>query len=118
MLPFNHVAAAPRDRTPEEEEALREWGTQRLSSDIELYIRAMSEYQGPDGWVQAQRHGGYMTREELLGFYGEYLALLRKYSHDSQADAQEGAREMALRFVAVPRPGQQQPGQQQQQQPG
>src|SRR5438874_5745331 len=48
LLPVDHVMAAPGDRTPEEEAALREWNSQRLSTDIELYIRALAEYDGPD----------------------------------------------------------------------
>jgi DNA-binding MarR family transcriptional regulator len=109
LLPFSHVAAAPGDRTPDEEAALQEWGSERLSSDIELYIKAMAEYDGPEGWVQAQRHGGYMTKAELLAFFGEYLALIAKYSH-LREDAPEGARPMALRFLAVPEPEQPVPG--------
>jgi DNA-binding MarR family transcriptional regulator len=109
LLPFNHVAAAPGERTPDEEAALREWGSERLSSDIELYIKALAEYDGPEGWVQAQRHGGYMTKAELLAFFDEYLALLAKYSHPRE-DAPEDARPMALRFLAVPEPERPAPG--------
>jgi DNA-binding MarR family transcriptional regulator len=109
LLPFNHVAAAPGERTPDEEAALREWGSERLSSDVELYIKALAEYDGPEGWVQAQRHGGYMTKTELLAFFDEYLALIAKYSHLHE-DAPEGARSMALRFLAVPEPERPAPG--------
>ena len=42
-----------------------------------------------------------MTKEELIAFYDEYLALLRKYGHE-RADAPEGARLMAFRFFALP----------------
>jgi hypothetical protein len=44
-----------------------------------------------------------MTRDELLRFMDDYLALLRKYGH-SREDAPEGAQPMALRFLAVPEP--------------
>jgi hypothetical protein len=47
--------AAPAERTPEEDSALAEWNSQRLSADIDLCIRALAEYDGPGGWVQAQR---------------------------------------------------------------
>jgi DNA-binding MarR family transcriptional regulator len=109
LLPFNHVAADPGERTPDEEAALRKWGSERLSSDIELYIKALAEYEGPEGWVQAQRHGGYMTKAELLAFFDEYMALLAKYSH-LREDAPEDARPMALRFLAVPEPERPTPG--------
>jgi DNA-binding transcriptional ArsR family regulator len=110
LLPFSHVAAAPGDRTPEEEAALREWGSERLSSDIELYVKAMTEYDGPEGWAQVQRHGGsYMTKAEVLAFFEEYLALLAKYGH-SREDAPADARPMAFRFFAVPEPERPAPG--------
>ena len=101
MLPFHHVTAAPGERTEEEATALREWSRQRLSTDIELYIRALEEYDGPQGWVQAQRTGTWMTREGLLAFYAEYLGLLAKYGH-AEDSAPPGARPVALRFLAIP----------------
>jgi DNA-binding transcriptional ArsR family regulator len=109
MLPFDHVAASPGERTPDEEAAIQEWASERLSSDIELYIKALVEYDGPEGWAQGQRHGGYMTKAELLAFFDEYLALLAKYSH-LREDAPEDARPMALRFFAVPEPERPAPG--------
>lgn len=101
LLPVDHVMAAPGDRTPEEEAALREWNSQRLSTDIELYIRALAEYDGPDGWVHGQRTGTWMTREDVLAFREEYLRLLRKYGH-SEDEALPGARPMAIRFLVIP----------------
>jgi hypothetical protein len=82
---------------------LRQFHAQQLSTDIELALRAEEEFAGPDGWVQGSRAGCYMTREELLAFYGEYLGLLRKYGH-AKADAPDGARLIALRFFALPDP--------------
>jgi len=58
---------------------------------------------------QGSRAGCYMTKEELLAFYDEYIALLRKYGH-SAADAPDGARPMALRFFALPQPDESPPG--------
>ena len=101
-LPFEHVAAAPADRTPDEDAALAEWNTQRLSSDIDLYLRALDEYEGPDGWVQAQRTGIFMTLDELLAFTDGYRALLREHGHDEES-APPGARELAIRWLAIPR---------------
>ena len=72
-------------------------------------MRAESEFSGPDGWVQGSRAGYYVTRQEVLGFFGEYMALLGKYGH-TQADAPDGARPMALRFFAVPYPDEPAPG--------
>ena len=101
MLPFDHVTAAPEERTPEEDSALAEWNSQRLSVDIDLYIRALAEYQGPDGWIQAQRTGTYMTKAGVHALYAEFLDLLRKHSY-AEAVAPTDARPMAIRFLAIP----------------
>jgi hypothetical protein len=100
---MDHLPAAPSDRTPDERSALRQFRAQQLSTDIELALRAEEEFTGPDGWVQGSRAGYYMTKQELLAFYDEYLGLLRKYGHD-QPDVPEGARLIALRFFALPDP--------------
>jgi DNA-binding transcriptional ArsR family regulator len=100
-LPLDHRPAAPGDRTPDEQSALKSLRAQQLSTDIELALTAETEFEGPDGWVQGSRWGGYMTKDELLAFYDEYLALLRKYGHQ-RADVPEGARLMAFRFFALP----------------
>jgi len=101
VLPFDHVTAAPAERTPAEDSALAEWNSQRLSVDIDLYIRALAEYEGPDGWIQAQRTGTYMTRAGVHAFYAEYLDLLRKHGYP-EALAPADARPMAVRFLAIP----------------
>ena len=109
VLPMDHRPAAPGDRTPEEQDALRQLRAQQLSTDIELALQAESEFSGPDGWVQGSRAGCHMTRQEVLGFFAEYMALLGKYGH-TRADAPDGARPMALRFFAVPYPEEPVPG--------
>lgn len=101
LLLVEHVTASPAERTPEEDGALAEWNSQRLSADIDLYIRALAEYDGPGGWVQAQRTGTWMTKEGVLAFYREYLGLLRKHSHPETL-APPDARPMAIRFLAIP----------------
>ena len=102
-VPIDHQAAAPAEQTPEEQAAYAEWTSQRLSDDIELYIRALAEFDGPHGWVQGSRSGAFMTKDEVLKFFDDYLALLRRYGHGRE-DAPEGARPIALRFLAVPQP--------------
>jgi DNA-binding transcriptional ArsR family regulator len=101
LLPMDHRPAAPADRTPEEQVALQSMRAQQLSADIELAIAAEEGFEGPDGWVQGSRWGGYMTKEELLAFFDEYLALLDKYGHEEPS---EGARLMMFRFFALPSP--------------
>ncbi len=104
VLPMDHRPAAPGERTAAEQAALSQFRAQQLSNDIQLALRAEAEFSGPGGWVQGARTGCYMTRAELLAFYDEYLALLRKYGH-SPEDAPDGARLMALRFFALPQAG-------------
>jgi DNA-binding transcriptional ArsR family regulator len=101
LLPMDHRPAAPADRTPEEQTALRSMRAQQLSADIDLALAAEEGFEGPDGWVQGCRWGGYLTKDELLAFFDEYMALLDKYGH---AEPSEGAREMKLRFFALPSP--------------
>ena len=103
QLPIEHQAASPAEQSPEERAAYAEWTSQRLSDDIELYIKALAEFDGPGGWVQGSRSGTFLTRDELLRFFDEYLGLLRRYGH-SREDAPEGARAIAFRFLAVPTP--------------
>jgi DNA-binding transcriptional ArsR family regulator len=105
VLPMDHRPAAPGDRTQEERSALKSLRAQQLSADIELAVTAETGFEGPDGWVQGSRWGGYMTKDELLAFFDEYMGLLRKYGH-AREDAPEGARPMAFRFFALPQPGQ------------
>jgi DNA-binding transcriptional ArsR family regulator len=101
LLPFEHVMAAPAQRTAEEDGALAEWNSQRLSADIDLYIRALAEYEGPGGWVQGERTGTWMTRDGVLAFYAEYRDLLQKYGYTDEL-APPDARPMAIRFLAIP----------------
>lgn len=102
--PMDHRPAAPADRTPQEQAALSMFRAGQLSADIELAIAAETEFDGPDGWVQGSRWGGYMTKDELLAFFDEYMELLRKYGHtrDARDGVPEDARPMALRFFALP----------------
>jgi DNA-binding transcriptional ArsR family regulator len=103
VLPMEHRPAAPADRTAAEQSALMTFRAHQLSADIELAIAAEAEFEGPQGWVQGARWSGYMTKDEVLAFFDEYMALLRKYGH-AREDAPDGSRNMALRFFALPRP--------------
>jgi DNA-binding transcriptional ArsR family regulator len=109
VLPLDHRPAAPGETTLEEKSALRSLRTQQFSADIELALTAEEQFAGPDGWVQGSRWGGYMTKDELLAFYDEYIALLGKYGH-ARDDAPAGARLMAFRFFGLPQPGEPSPG--------
>jgi DNA-binding transcriptional ArsR family regulator len=99
--PFSHTMPDPATMEPAEYAAAEHVTRQRIGRDMELYLRASQEWTGPDGWAQVQRHGGYMTRDEVAAFMAEYRALLDKYSH-LREDAPDEAHAMLLRFFAVP----------------
>ena len=100
-LPFHIQAPDPAKMAAAERSAAIEHARARAEHDIDLYFRVLTQYEGPEGWAQSSRGGFYMTRQELLAFYQEYIALLRKYGHTIH-DAPHGARPVALRFFAVP----------------
>jgi hypothetical protein len=100
--PAFHVQAPDPAKTAAAEwSALVEHTKAQAERDIDLYFRVLTQYAGPDGWAQLSRGGSFMTSQEVLDFFHEYLALLRKYSRTAQ-DAPPGARPMALRFFALP----------------
>lgn len=100
-LPFHIQVPDPAKMAAAEWSAVVEHTRRRAEHDIDLYFRVLTQYEGPEGWAQLSRGGYYMTKEELLAFYNEYLALQRKYGHAAY-DAPEGARPVALRFFAIP----------------
>jgi DNA-binding transcriptional ArsR family regulator len=100
-LPFNIQVPDPAKMAAAEWSAAVEHTRARAEHDIDLYFRVLTQYEGPEGWAQLSRGGFYMTKEELLAFYKEHIALQLKYGHTAQ-DAPEGARPVALRFFAVP----------------
>ncbi|KUN85800.1 hypothetical protein AQJ66_12655 [Streptomyces bungoensis] len=104
VLPFSHTTPDPATMSPEEYAAAARLAHLKIEVDTALFRRAHEEYRGPEGWAQVQRHGTWMTREELLAFLRDYHALLDRYSH-LREEAPEGARPVSLRFYAVPEPG-------------
>jgi len=100
-LPFHIQAPDPAKMAAAEWSAAIEHARAKAGHDIDLYFRVLTQYEGPEGWAQSSRGGFYMTKQELLAFYKEYLALLRKYGHTAH-DIPGGARPVALRFFAVP----------------
>ncbi|MFI5683723.1 ArsR/SmtB family transcription factor [Streptomyces sp. NPDC051636] len=100
-LPFSHTTPDPATMNPEEYAAAEHLALLKIEVDTELFRRAHEEYRGPQGWAQVQRHGSWMTREEVLAFMRDYHELLSRYGH-TREDAPEGARPVSLRFYAVP----------------
>ncbi|MEV0980813.1 helix-turn-helix domain-containing protein [Streptomyces sp. NPDC049915] len=102
-LPFSHTTPDPAAMPPEEYAAAVHLAELKIDVDTRLYRRAHQEYRGPEGWAQVQRHGTWMTRDELLAFMREYQALLERYGHERD-EAPDGARPVAMRFYAVADP--------------
>jgi DNA-binding transcriptional ArsR family regulator len=100
-LPFHIQATNPAKMAAAEWSAAIEHTRVQAEHDIDLYFRVLTQYDGPDGWAQLSRGSFYMTREELIAFYKEHMALQRKYGHSAH-DAPKGARPVALRFFALP----------------
>ncbi|MFF4017460.1 ArsR/SmtB family transcription factor [Streptomyces sp. NPDC001843] len=100
-LPFSHTTPDPATMSPEEYAAAEHLALLKIEVDTELYRRAHREYRGPEGWAQVQRHGSWMTREEMLAFMRDYQELLSRYGH-TREEAPEGARPVSFRFYAVP----------------
>ncbi|NQE92742.1 ArsR/SmtB family transcription factor [Nocardia terpenica] len=110
-LPFNHTTPDPATMEPAEYAAAEHLATLKIGADVQRYVRATREWSGPEGWAQVQRHGCYMTHEQLLAFMEEYMDLVAKHSHqrpDAPPDARpmavppSDARPMAVRLFAVP----------------
>ncbi|MFH7338137.1 ArsR/SmtB family transcription factor [Streptomyces sp. KHY 26] len=100
-LPFRHTTPDPATMTPDEYAAAAQLAHLKIEFDTDLYRRAHQEYRGPDGWAQVQRHGTWMTREELHDFTRAYQALLDRYGHPRDR-APAGARPVLMRYYAVP----------------
>jgi DNA-binding transcriptional ArsR family regulator len=100
-LPFHIQAPDPAKMASAEWSAAIAHARAQAEHDIDLYFRVLTQYEGPEGWAQSSRGGFYMTRQEVLAFFEEYIALQRKYGHTAH-DAPEGARPVALRFFTVP----------------
>jgi hypothetical protein len=100
-LPFHVQAPDPAKMAAAELSAAMAHTKAQAEHDIDLYFRVLTQYEGPEGWAQLSRGGVHMTKQELLAFFQEYLALQWKYGHTDQ-DAPPDARPVALRFFAVP----------------
>ncbi|GAA1981912.1 helix-turn-helix domain-containing protein [Catenulispora subtropica] len=105
-LPVQLETPDPATMDPAEFAALAEHVRERAGEDIDLYYRALTQYEGPDGWAQSFRGGFFMSKEELQGFVREYNELQWKYGHVDPREAPDGARRMALRMFVVPAPPQ------------
>ncbi|MFI6999565.1 helix-turn-helix domain-containing protein [Nocardia sp. NPDC050175] len=100
-LPFEHTTPDPATMAPAEYAAAEHLGRLKAGHDIDLYLRAVREWAGPDGWAQVQRTGTYMAKAQVREFVEEYKALLARYSF-SREDAPADAKPMSVRLFAVP----------------
>ncbi|MFG1795470.1 helix-turn-helix domain-containing protein [Nocardia sp. NPDC049149] len=100
-LPFHHTTPDPATMEPAEYAAAEHLGRLKAGHDVELYLRAVREWAGPDGWAQVQRLGTHLTKAQVGEFMTEYLALIERYTF-AREDAVDGAQPMSIRLFAVP----------------
>ncbi|PXX64040.1 DNA-binding transcriptional ArsR family regulator [Nocardia tenerifensis] len=100
-LPFSHTTPDPATMEPAELAAAEHLARLKSGRDIELYLRAVREWAGPQGWAQVQRHGTHLTKDQVVAFMSEYRTLLERYTVDRE-NAPEGAEPMNIRLFAVP----------------
>ncbi|MFE3192729.1 ArsR/SmtB family transcription factor [Nocardia sp. NPDC059240] len=101
-LPFSHTTPDPATMEPAEYAAAEHLAQLKIGRDVDRLIRANKEWTGPTGWAQVQRHGCYMTADQLQTFMDEYRELVARHSYAMVADAPPEARPMAVRLFAVP----------------
>ncbi|WP_330185064.1 helix-turn-helix domain-containing protein [Nocardia sp. NBC_01503] len=101
-LPFSHTTPDPATMEPAERAAAEHLAQLKVGRDIDLYISANKQWRGPQGWAQVQRHGCYMTADQVRTFMTEYMKLVAEHSYARGADAPADARHMAVRFFAIP----------------
>jgi hypothetical protein len=65
--------------TLDEREAADKLAATKMSHDTGLLIRAYTEYDTADGWIQASRSDRWMTKDQVRSFYEDYQALVWKY---------------------------------------
>jgi predicted ArsR family transcriptional regulator len=77
-----------------------------FTSDLETFVRVQAEADLDGGWGDAfpySRGTVRVTLEELVEFFEEYIALLKRYQRPAE-DAPEDSRLVLTRFFAFPAP--------------
>lgn len=96
-----------RDPSPELREVMEGLLAHHIADDVESFQRFRAERAELGEWADMlpfSRGAIYATREELEGFFEDYLTLLKRFQAD-HAEGRPGARRVLTRFIAFPAPG-------------
>ncbi|WP_459955190.1 ArsR/SmtB family transcription factor [Nocardia sp. IFM 10818] len=96
-----------RNPSPELREVMEGLLAVHIADDVESFQRYQAERGQLGEWADMlpfSRGAIYATREELEGFFEEYLALLKRFQA-THAEGRPGARRVLTRFLAFPAPG-------------
>jgi DNA-binding transcriptional ArsR family regulator len=92
-----------RDRVdPADRDVFDRFLDRRAAQEVAEFAALRPRFRYPDAWHVGSRGGLSLTSAELAGFFEDYLELMAWYGHRHEVPP-PGAREMALRFYAVPR---------------
>ena len=87
---------------PADHELFDRFLDRRAAEEVAQFAALRPRFRYPDEWHLGSRGGLRLTSAELAEFFEDYLELLTWYAFRHEATP-PGAREMALRFYAVPR---------------
>ncbi|MCP3803747.1 helix-turn-helix domain-containing protein [Allokutzneria sp. A3M-2-11 16] len=93
-------------QTPEMSALLDEMNQQQFAADLELFARFQAQRDSLGEWGDAvpySRGSIRVTGEQLMEFFEEYIALMKRFQ-PSEEDAPPGARRILTRFIAFPAP--------------
>ncbi|WP_067531554.1 winged helix-turn-helix domain-containing protein [Nocardia crassostreae] len=96
-----------RNPSPELREVMEGLFAMHIADDVDSFQRFQAERPELGEWADMlpfSRGAIYATREELEGFFEDYLALLKRFQA-THAEGRPGARRVLTRFVAFPAPG-------------
>jgi hypothetical protein len=93
-------------QTPQAREIIDEMNRLGFAADLETFLRMMAESDGTGGWADAfpySRGTLWVTLDELLAFFEDYIALLKRYQRPPE-HTPDDARLVLTRFFAFPAP--------------
>lgn len=87
---------------PADREVFDRFLDRRAAEEVAQFAALRPRFRYPDRWHVGSRGGLSLTSAELAEFFEDYIELMTWYAHRHEVPA-PGAREVALRFYAVPR---------------
>jgi predicted ArsR family transcriptional regulator len=93
-------------QSPEARSIIEEMNQRGFAEDLEMFARMQAETVQDGGWGDAfpfSRGTIHVTLEELMAFFEDYIALLKRYQREPD-DMPADARLVLTRFFAYPAP--------------